>query len=88
MEIVEIYDLIPSELNAQNKRFIIKKLKEKTRFSKYENGFLWLKNAGVTISTYNVEEPQLPLLLNKQRNRFKLFANDAGLLAAMYGRNL
>ena len=88
LEIEEIYDLIPSELNAKNKRFILKKLNEKARFSKYEDSFLWLRNAGVAIPTYNVEEPQLPLLLNKQRNLFKLFANDVGLLAAMYGGNI
>ncbi|MGN1246912.1 MAG: DUF4143 domain-containing protein, partial [Muribaculaceae bacterium] len=53
-----------------------------------ENSFLWLKNAGVAIPAYNVEEPQVPLLLNKQRNLFKLFLNDVGLLAAMYGGNI
>ncbi len=35
-----------------------------------------------------VEEPQVPLLLSKQRNLFKLFLNDVGLLAAMYGGNI
>ena len=49
---------------------------------------MWLKDAGVAIPTYNVEEPRLPLLLNKQRNLFKLFLNDVGLLAAMYGGNI
>ncbi len=41
--IQEIYDLIPSELNAQNKRFILKKLNAKTRFFQYETSFAWLK---------------------------------------------
>lgn len=88
LQIEEIYDLIPSELNAKNKRFILKELNEKARFNKYENSFLWLKDAGVAIPTYNVEEPRVPLLLNKQRNLFKLFLNDVGLLAAMYGGNI
>ena len=88
LQIEEIYDLIPSELNAKNKRFILKALNEKARFSKYENSFLWLKDAGVAIPTYNVEESRIPLLLNKQRNLFKLFLNDVGLLAAMYGGNI
>ena len=88
LKIEEIYDLIPSELNAKNKRFILKELNEKARFSKYENSFLWLKDAGVAIPTYNVEEPRIPLLLNKQRNLLKLFLNDVGLLAAMYGGNI
>ena len=88
LQIEEIYDLIPSELNAKNKRFILKELNEKARFSKYENSFLWLRDAGVAIPAYNVEEPRVPLLLNKQRNLFKLFLNDVGLLAAMYGGNI
>lgn len=86
--IEEIFDLIPSELNAKNKRFILKKLNEKARFSKYENSFVWLREAGVAILTYNIEEPRVPLLLSKQRNLFKLFLNDVGLLAAMYGGNI
>ena len=111
--IEEIYELIPSELNAKNKRFILKELNEKAafermqsqtrldfaereqarpqvkaRFSRYESGFLWLKDAGVALPTYNIEEPRLPLLLNKQRNLFKLFLNDVGLLAAMYGGDI
>jgi hypothetical protein len=88
LQIEEIYDLIPSELNAKNKRFILKELDEKARFNKYEDSFLWLKDAGVAIPAYNVEEPRIPLLLNKQRNLFKLFLNDVGLLAAMYGGNI
>lgn len=88
LQIEEIYDLIPSELNAKNKRFTLKQLGEKARFVRYEGGLLWLNDAGVAILTYNVEEPKVPLLLNKQRNLFKLFLNDVGLLAAMYGDNI
>lgn len=80
----EVFDLIPSELNAKNKRFILKKLNENAKFNMYENSFLWLKKAGVAIPVYNVEEPCVPLLLNKQRNLLKLFQNDVGLLACQY----
>ncbi len=34
--IEDIFDLIPSELNAQNKRFILKKLNENIKFNRYE----------------------------------------------------
>lgn len=87
-QLMDIYDLIPAELNAKNKRFILKNMNEKARFSKYENSFVWLKDAGVAIPTYNVEEPRIPLLLNKQRNLFKLFLSDVGLLAAQYAGNI
>ena len=80
----EIFSLIPSELNSKNKRFILKNLNENFKFSRYQNSFLWLKNAGVALPTFNVTEPTAPLLLNKSSNLFKLFLSDVGLLAAMY----
>lgn len=82
--IEDIFDLIPPELNAKNKRFIMKRLNENAKFERYRNSFLWLKNAGVAIPVYNVEEPKVPLLLSRSRNLFKLFQNDIGLLAAQY----
>ena len=66
---------------------LLKELNEKARFSCYESGFLWLKDAGVALPTY-IKEPKVPLLLNKQRNLFKFFLNDVGLLSAMYGGNI
>lgn len=84
LKIEEIFDLIPSELNAKNKRFILKSLNRNAKFAYYEDSFLWLKNAGVALPVYNVEEPKVPLLLAKSRNLFKLFQSDVGLLAAQY----
>ena len=52
-----------------------------SKFSRSENDFVWLSDAGVALPTFNVEAPCMPLLLNKQRNLFKLFQNDVGLLA-------
>ena len=84
----EIFDLIPSELNAKNKRFILKNLNENAKFSKYNNSFLWLKNAGVALPAHIVDEPKVPLLLSKSSNLFKLFSNDVGLLASQYGNGI
>ncbi len=84
----EIFSLIPPELNAKNKRFVLKSLHDNSRFSRLENSFLWLVNAGVAIAVYNVEEPKPPLLLSRSRNLFKLFQNDVGLLAAQYANGL
>ena len=80
----EIFTLIPSELNNKNKRFIMKDLNENFRFSRYENSFIWLKEAGVALPVYCVQEPEIPLLLSKSTNLFKLFLSDVGLLASMY----
>ncbi len=84
LKIKEIFDLIPSELDAKNKRFILKSLNEHAKYERYENAFLWLKNAGVAIPVFNVTEPRIPLKLAETRNLFKLFSNDVGLLSAQY----
>ncbi|MCM1169664.1 MAG: AAA family ATPase [Bacteroides sp.] len=86
--IEEIFNLIPPELNAKNKRFILKRLNEHAKFDRVENSFLWLTNAGVALPVYNVEEPKTPLLLSRSRNLFKLFQNDVGLLAAQYAEGI
>ena len=84
LKIKEVFDLIPSELNSKSKRFFIKDINTKARAEMYENEFLWLKNAGVAIPVFNVDEPKLPLKLASSRNLFKLFSNDVGLLACQY----
>ena len=84
----DIFDLIPSELNAKNKRFILKNLNEHIKFSRHENSFVWLRDADMALPTYNVEEPRLPLKLNELRNLFKLFQNDVGLLASQYASGI
>ncbi len=84
LKIKEIFDLVPSELDAKNKRFILKNLNEHAKYSRYEDSFLWLKDARVVIPVYNVDEPKMPLKLSETRNLFKLFSNDVGLLAAQY----
>lgn len=82
--IKEVFDLLPSELDAKNKRFILKSLNENAKYKRLENSFLWLKDAGVAIPVYNVNEPKAPLRLSETRNLFKLYSNDVGLLAAQY----
>lgn len=84
----DIFELIPSELNAKNKRFILKNLNENFKFSRYEHSFIWLKEAGVALPAYCTQEPVSPLILSRSTNLFKLFASDVGLLAAMYANGL
>ena len=41
LKIKEIFDLIPSELDAKNKRFILKNLNEHAKYDRYQDSFLW-----------------------------------------------
>ena len=84
MRLRYIYSLIPSELNKQNKRFYIKNATEQGRFARAEADFVWLKEAGVAIPVFNVDEPKIPLELAKKANLFKFFLNDVGLLCSLY----
>lgn len=84
----EVYDLIPSELNAKNKRFVLKSLNENARFNAYAHDFVWLAEANVALPTYCVEEPVYPLLLSKQSRLFKLFLSDVGLLTSRFMKDV
>ena len=81
-KIKEIFDRIPSELNDKNKRFVLADISKSARMERYENSFLWLKDAGVALPCYNVTEPTVPLRVNEKHNLFKLFLSDTGLLCA------
>lgn len=86
--IAQIFELIAPQLNSQNKRFIIKDIKSGVKFDRYENSFLWLKDAGFALPVYNVETPKIPLKLSKSRSLFKLFMSDVGLLASEYSQGI
>lgn len=88
LAIAQIFELIAPQLNSQNKRFIIKDIKSGVKFDRYENSFLWLKDAGFSLPVYNVETPKIPLKLSKSRSLFKLFMSDVGLLASEYSQGI
>ena len=84
LKLISIYDIIPAELNKQNKKFVFTMLNKELKFDRYENSFLWLKDAGVALPVYNVKAPVIPLKASKSSNVFRLFSNDTGLLTSAY----
>ena len=84
LKLISIYDIIPAELNKQNKKFVFTMLDKELKFDRYENSFLCLKDAGVALPVYNVEAPVIPLLASKSSNVFRLFSSDIGLLTSAY----
>lgn len=59
-------------------------LDKELKFDRYENSFLWLKDAGVALPVYYVDAPVIPLMASKSSNVFRLFSNDIGLLTSAY----
>jgi len=82
--IQSVFDLIPSFLAKDSKRFIVSKVDGGS--SKEKNGAIeYLKQAHIVHKVYNLEIPSLPLLGNKKDAQFKLFPEDIGIVTAMYG---
>lgn len=80
-----IFDLVPSELATQSKRFTLSHIEGNSRFDRYDNGITWLVDAGVSLMVRNVAEPRYPLELSADASFFKLFMNDVGLLSCACG---
>lgn len=87
LKLMNLYKLIPSQLDDKNKRYQFNIINANIRFDRYEDSFNWLIDAGVALPTYNVTEITLPLIRSKKSNLFKLFLSDVGLLASMFGKS-
>ena len=78
----DIYELIPSELNKQNKKFKVNSVKNGIKYDRLENAFLWLTDAGVALPVFCANEPKMPLsmyLKNKEVEELKYTVNVADL---------
>lgn len=88
LKIISVYDEIPSQLNKQNRRFIFTYMDKELKFDRYEESFLWLKDAAVAIPVYNAQQPLAPLEQSRSSNLFKLYQSDTGLLTSCYPAQL
>lgn len=87
LRLINAYELIPSELLKQNRRYILTDLKSGLHFERVENTFIWFYKAGVAIPAFNTTEPRIPLKLNEKQSLFKLYLSDVGILTSIYGMN-
>lgn len=81
-QIEMVYEAIPGQLNATNKRFKYTRLGKNLRFANLETAFGWLASAGIALEAMRVAEPTFPLMGAADRNAFKLYMNDVGLLTS------
>lgn len=80
-----IFDLMPSEISRQDKRFVVRDVEGDSHYNRYDNDFMWLTDANVALATYSVTEPRYPLAANLEAPKFKLFSSDVGLLTYQCG---
>lgn len=83
-----IFDLMPTEISQQDKRFVVRDVEGDSHFDRYDNDFMWLTDTNVALPTYNVREPRYPLAVNLESAKFKLFSSDVGLLTYQCGMDV
>jgi uncharacterized protein len=83
MKILAVWDSIPNQLAKENKKFIFSAIRKSARAREFETSIQWLKSAGLIIKANHISIPKLPLDAYSDKQAFKIFLLDIGLLGAM-----
>lgn len=78
------YSSLPRQLAKENTRFSYATVESRGRARKFEGSIDWLEGAEMVQRCPAVSAPAFPLVAYEQGERFRLYANDTGLLMAMY----
>lgn len=81
----ECFDSIPKQLSKENKKFQYSVIRKGGRSSAYLGSLQWLEDAGIAMRCYNITETGLPLEGNADKDVFKVYVTDIGLLVSMLG---
>ncbi|MEG2458636.1 MAG: DUF4143 domain-containing protein [Raoultibacter sp.] len=84
LQIRTIFDAMPAQLAKENKRFMMKSVKNGATYERLNDDFAWLVNAGVALPACIALEPKYPLIRTRVSKKFKLYSSDCGLLLAQY----
>ena len=77
-----IWDSIPYHLAKEKKKFVYKEIKTGGRAAEFENAMDWLVNTALVYRVDRTTSPKLPLSSYGEREHFKLYFLDVGLLGA------
>ncbi len=79
----QIWDSIPGQLRKENKKFVFSALKKSARAREYENALQWLQDTGLILRVNLTKAGKIPLSTYAEKNSFKLYVHDVGLLGAL-----
>lgn len=83
MKIMAVWESVPGQLAKENKKFIFSAIRKSARGREFETSIQWLKNAGLIVKSNHISTPKLPLDAYADKQAFKVFMLDVGLLGAM-----
>ncbi|MDE5609151.1 MAG: ATP-binding protein [Bacteroidales bacterium] len=78
-----VWQSIVSQIAKENKKFVFGAMKKGARATEFEEAIQWLTDAGIVYKVNRVNAVQMPLKFYEDRNAFKLFILDVGLMGAM-----
>ena len=82
---IRCYESIPDQLAKENKKFQYSVVERGSGARMFENSLDWLSDAGLIKYCYNVKTPLFPLPSYRDKDHFKIYVTDIGILNAMYG---
>ncbi len=77
-----VWQALPAQLARQNKKFVYSALRSGARAREYGEPIQWLVDAGLVLRVNRITKPGVPLSSYMDRNAFKLYFFDTGLLGA------
>jgi predicted AAA+ superfamily ATPase len=80
-----LWDSIPVHLAREKKKFIYKEVKSGGRASEFENAMDWLVSTGLVYKINRTSTVKIPLSAYADRDHFKIYMLDVGLLGAKAG---
>lgn len=79
----QVWESVPAQLSCENKKFIFGAVKKGARALDFEKAIQWLTEAGLVYKVERNREPVVPLMYYADRDAFKIYFLDVGLLGAM-----
>ena len=85
-ELNRVFDAIPAQLarESDTRKFKFADVKRNGRATEFQEPFEWLEKSGLVLRCFNLNAIEKPLEANLNKNHFKAFLADIGLLMAMY----
>lgn len=78
--VTQVFDYIPAQLSAANKRFVLSALDDGARLREYEDALVWLSESKTVNLCVNTTEPTTGLMARADSASFKCYQADTGLL--------
>lgn len=75
-----VWESIPSQLARENKKFLYKLVRTGARAREYESAVQWLVHAQALTRVTRSKRPGIPMSAYDERDAFKLYMNDVGML--------